>query len=151
MKRRDFIALSGAAIVAGAVDVRAQQSPKPVIGFLRVTSAADAANLVTAFRQGLNDAGFIEGQNITVEYRWADGHPDRLPTLAADLVDRRVAVIVGHSLVVMAAKAATTTIPIVGRRRRRSGPNWDSAQYQPARRQRHRCVVFDSRCVGKAP
>jgi ABC-type uncharacterized transport system substrate-binding protein len=114
MRRRDFIALGSAAVVAGPVIARAQQSPRPVVGFLRVTSAADAANLVTAFRQGLNDAGFIEGQNITVEYRWADGHPDRLPTLAADLINRQVAVIVGHSLAVRAAKTATTTIPIVG-------------------------------------
>jgi putative ABC transport system substrate-binding protein len=87
MRRRDFIALSGATIVAGTVDVRAQQSPKPVIGFLRVTSAASAANLVAAFRQGLNDAGFVDSQNITVEYRWADGHDDRLPALAADLIN----------------------------------------------------------------
>jgi ABC-type uncharacterized transport system substrate-binding protein len=114
MRRRDFIALGCAAVVARPVTAKAQQLPRPAVGFLRVTSAADAANLVTAFRQGLNDAGFIEGQNITVEYRWADGHADRLPTLAADLIDRRVAVIVGHSLVVMAAQAASATIPIVG-------------------------------------
>lgn len=114
MRRRDFIALGSAAVVARPVTAKAQQLPRPAVGFLRVTSAADAANLVTAFRQGLNDAGFIEGQNITVEYRWADGHADRLPTLAADLIDRRVAVIVGHSLVVMAAQAASATIPIVG-------------------------------------
>ena len=114
MKRRDFIALGSAAVVAGTVPVRAQQSPRPVVGFLRVTSAANAANLVAAFRQGLNDAGFVEGQNISVEYRWADGHADRLPALAADLIDRQVAVIVGHSPAAMAAKAATKTIPIVG-------------------------------------
>lgn len=113
MRRRDFIALSGAAIVAGTVDVRAQQSPKPVIGFLRVTSAANAANLVAAFRQGLNDAGFVDGQNITVEYRWADGQDDRLPALAADLINRQVAVIIGHSAAAVAAKAITTTVPIV--------------------------------------
>jgi putative ABC transport system substrate-binding protein len=81
---------------------------------LRVTSAANAANLVAAFRQGLNDAGFVEGQNISVEYRWADGHADRLPALVADLIDRQVAVIVGHSPAAMAAKAATKTVPIVG-------------------------------------
>src|SRR4029078_7476493 len=91
----------------------AQQSQIPVVGFLRVTSAADATNLVSAFRQGLDDAGFVEGRNIAVEYRWADGHGDRLPRLAADLINRQVAAIVGHSIAVMAVKAATTTIPIV--------------------------------------
>ena len=85
----------------------------PVVGFLRVTSAADATNLVTAFRQGLKEAGFVEGQNVAVEYRWADGHIDRLPELAADLVRRQVAVSVGHGQVVQIAKAATTTTPIV--------------------------------------
>jgi len=113
MRRRDFITLSSAAVVAGTLDVRAQQSSRPVIGFLRVTSAANAANLVAAFRQGLNDAGFVDGQNVTVEYRWADGHDDRLPALAADLVNRQVAVIIGHSTAALAAKAITTTVPIV--------------------------------------
>ena len=93
---------------------RAQQSQTPVVGFLRITSAADATNLVSAFRQGLVDAGFIEGRNIAIEYRWADGHGDRLPRLVADLINRQVAVIVGHSAAAMAAKTATTTIPIVG-------------------------------------
>ena len=85
----------------------------PVVGFLRVTSAADATNLVTAFRQGLKEAGFVEGQNVAIEYRWADGHIDWLPELAADLIRRQVAVIVGHGQVVQIAKAATTTTPIV--------------------------------------
>jgi len=112
MRRREFIAgLGGTA--AWPVAARAQQSQIPVVGFLRVTSAADATNLVNAFRQGLVDAGFVEGRNIAVEYRWADGHGDRLPRLAADLINRQVTAIVGHSAAVMAAKAATTTIPIV--------------------------------------
>ena len=85
----------------------------PVVGFVRVTSAADATNLVTAFRQGLKEAGFVEGQNVAVEYRWADGHIGRLPELAADLIRRQVAVIVSHGQVVQIAKAATTTTPIV--------------------------------------
>lgn len=114
MRRRDFIALGSAAAVAGPTVASAQQSQIPVVGFLRVTSAADATNLVNAFRQGLVDAGFVEGRNIAIEYRWADGHGDRLPRLAADLINRQVAAIVGHSTAVMAAKVATTTIPIVG-------------------------------------
>ena len=85
----------------------------PVVGFLRVTSAADATNLVTAFRQGLREAGFVEGQNVAIEYRWADGQNGRLPELAADLVRRQVAVIVGHGQAVQIAKAATTTTQIV--------------------------------------
>src|SRR5262245_24912887 len=113
MKRRDFIALVGAAAVAAPKAVSAQQPQIPVVGFLRITSAADAANLVNAFRRCLVDAGFVEGRNIVVEYRWADGNKDRLAGLTADLINRQVAAIVGHSTTVLAAKAATTTIPIV--------------------------------------
>jgi len=94
MRRREFIAgLGGTA--AWPVAARAQQSQIPVVGFLRVTSAADATNLVNAFRQGLVDAGFVEGRNIAVEYRWADGHGDRLPRLAADLINRQVTAMLG--------------------------------------------------------
>jgi ABC-type uncharacterized transport system substrate-binding protein len=85
----------------------------PVIGFLRSTTLADAAHLVTAFRQGLKEAGFVEGQNVEVEYRWAEGRLDRLPALVADLVRRQVALIVGNTPSALAAKAATTTVPIV--------------------------------------
>ena len=112
MRRRDFLGLvSGAA--TWPVSALAQQSAMPVIGFLRVTSAADAANLVTAFRQGLTGAGFVEGQNVAIEYRFADGQLDRFPRLVADLIRRQVAVIVGHAVPAQIAKAATTTTPIV--------------------------------------
>jgi putative tryptophan/tyrosine transport system substrate-binding protein len=112
MRRREFITLiSGAA--AWSLAARAQQSVLPVIGFLRSTAAAGSEHLVKAFGQGLTEAGFVEGKNIAIEYRWADDQLDRLPELAADLVRRQVAAIVGNALVARVAKTATTTIPII--------------------------------------
>jgi putative ABC transport system substrate-binding protein len=112
MRRRQFITLLGGA-AAWPVAVQAQPPAMPLIGFLRSTSLADATHLVTGFRQGLKEAGFVEGQNVTVEYHSAEGHNDRLPALVADLIRRQVAVIVGNSIAALTAKAATTTVPIV--------------------------------------
>src|SRR5665811_1009797 len=85
----------------------------PVVGFLRSTSLADSAPHATAFRQGLKEAGFVEGQNVAIEFRWADNQADRLPALAADLISRQVAVIVGDAIAMLVVKKATTTVPIL--------------------------------------
>src|ERR1700688_2729656 len=111
--RREFVAALGGAAVAWPLAARAQQTALPLIGFLRSTSLANTAELVTAFRSGLKEAGFVEGQNVAIEFASAEDHADRLPALVADLIHRPVAVIVGDSISVMAAKAATTTVPIV--------------------------------------
>ena len=113
MNRREFIAGLGSA-AAWPVVVRAQQGAVPVVGFLSGQSADDSKNLTVAFLQSLKETGYVEGQNVAVEYRWAENQFDRLPALAADLVRRRVAVIVTNSILgALAAKDVTTTIPIV--------------------------------------
>jgi putative tryptophan/tyrosine transport system substrate-binding protein len=115
MRRREFISVIGGVAVAWPLTVRAQQPAMPVIGFLSGASTETMRELVAAFHRGLADTGFAEGRNVTIEYRWAEGNNDRLPALATDLVQRKVAIIaaVASTPAALASKAATQTIPIV--------------------------------------
>ena len=113
VERREFITLIGGAAVAWPLAARAQQPAMPTVGFLGSGSPQPMGRLVAAFRQGLAKAGYVEGQNVAIDFRWAEDKLDRLPALAADLVQRHVAVIVGPNTTMRAAQDATSTIPIV--------------------------------------
>ena len=114
MRRRDFISLLSGAAVVWPLAGRAQQPTMPVIGFLHGGSPGPYRHLVAAFQQGLKETGYVEGQNVAIEYRWAEDHYDRLPGMAADLVRRKVNVIAAMTTpAALAAEAAATTIPII--------------------------------------
>jgi putative tryptophan/tyrosine transport system substrate-binding protein len=113
MIRRAFITMLGGVAVAWPVVARAQQPAMPTIGFLSGASAWEYAYVVEAFRQGLKEIGYVERNNLAVEYRWADGHYERLPALVADLLSRHISVIAANAPAAVAAKAATTSVPIV--------------------------------------
>ena len=150
MRRREFTLLLGGAMTA-ARGLRAQQKAMPVIGFLSSTSPGPFAPMVAAFRQGLSETGYVEGQNLAIEYRWAEFQYDRLPALATDLIARKVEVIAtnGDPLAVRAAKNANSTIPIVFSA---ISPGRDPAgrQSRPAGRQRHRRQPDEHRADAQA-
>ena len=112
MRRREFITLLGGA-AAWPLAAQAQQSVTPVVGFLRSTPSASSEHILAAFRRGLTEVGFVEGRNVVIEQRWAEGRNDRLLALVTDLINRHAAVIVANTLAAFAAKAAATTVPVV--------------------------------------
>src|SRR5258708_1988846 len=150
MRRREVITLLQGAAAALPPARHPQQPPKPLIRVLRTQASGDDPQLLTAFRSGLKEAGYVEGQNVAMEYRFADNQYDRLPTLAAELVRRRVAVIVANGRAAQTAKETTPTIPNRLRGRVRPGRCRTSRQHEPTRGQRH-WREQTARCATAAP
>ena len=144
MRRRDFIKGIAGSAAAWPLTARAQQPVMPIVGLVSPRSPEDSVRLGSGFRKALSETGYIEGQNVIVEYHWLEGQYDRLPALMADLVSRRVAVIATPAFTAAApvAKAATTTIP---KRRRRPGQVGSGRQFRPAKRQCDRHLFFGQR------
>ena len=152
VRRRDFITLLGGAAVAGSVGARAQQAGMPVIGFLHSASPDAYVSQLKAFHQALKEIGFVEGQNVAIEYRWAENQIDRLSALAGDLVRRKVLVIAagGSPASALAAKSATTTIPIVFMNAADPVRIGLVASFNRAGRKRNRRYLAQCRTSGKA-
>jgi putative tryptophan/tyrosine transport system substrate-binding protein len=143
MKRRDFVALGGA-LLASPLTARAQKSAMPVVGLINGGSADASVRNAAAFRNGLTETDYVEGQNVMVEYNWLEGHYDRLPALVTDLVRRQVAVIATPATLqaALAAKAATATIPIVFGVAQEPGSAWSCRQPGPTRQECDRHQFF---------
>jgi putative ABC transport system substrate-binding protein len=152
MQRREFMTLLGGASVAWPIAARAQQSAMPVVGFLSGISANERPHLVESFRRGLSEVGYVAGQNVAVEYRYAENQPDRLRALAADLIARRVAVIAatGGNNPALVAKSTDQDDPDRVHERRRSGARRARQQLQPAGRKCHRSELVQRRAWGEA-
>jgi hypothetical protein len=150
MRRREFITLVGGTAVVWPLTARAQQIALPVVGFVRDGSADASVRFATAFRKGLNETGYVEGQNVRVEYHWLEGQYDRLPALMTDLVRRGVAVIAAPGLVPARGQSCNSDHPDRLRRRRGPGPDWPCRQPRAAWRQRDRHQYFCAGGIGQA-